>query len=814
MIPTILILPYIFFIIFISYLFEKLKRRFGINLSQQLYIDSLTYMKTRVSQEDYFWFFSFIVTLSNIPLFRHLLLPNISFYLKFHKNLVPNNYIVENNALNTYFQKLYNKYITFKKNTSSEEDISFPFDKIDTVSILHTVCLWFVYLGITNKDIDIIEEICDVKYKFYVELLRIEILYASLLNGKNLEKLDTSVLNVHYSIIHSGDIMENPFSTRMKKEMTQEEYYQKRNEIGDELGKFFFGFDYLCNRAYFQSKKLIKQLPLEIKSQLKLSYCINSYNWPKDTIPKPRYNILVIGESGAGKSTFINSIFNYCTYDDPENVYDKNCIPIINSKLEDFETEEEFLMINILSIIMSSSFKDSNRISGEKLLAMLLDNSEPDTSEISNKYLYNKLYTELRFKSIFFNKDLPEKQDQSSSVTQACTTFPIYFNDKIIQFIDTPGLNDTESGIKDLKNIEIIKRYLENISEIHFILFIVNSNLTRLRNFIKDYLNLFDKKKIESNFGFMFTHINQESIHTVSALTEGIELKIFNRKLNSPIFTCDNSIINSMKYRYTTQYRPFKNKNSSMDKIQFLSLWKHNVNEITKCLNVVVKSKPITSLSFNPIGNGIYLFDSPFIAKPRNALFPYQPFTLNDYNETPIETIWNSLLDDKPIRLQSQISFIMSFLTPQTNTIEKLNTCFVLKHVKYLYLHINSNTKEIKYTIEYLRSKLWEINQLKTINIPESVQGDSLNSSDYKIILSLQKLYNDRKEYSFESFRLKTIVLELFEKEKTFKTELDKLIIQKNQLGFFGQTISDVSNIDLQRFGIWVSHPLYVKRIL
>lgn len=123
--------------------------------------------------------------------------------------------------------------------------------------------------------------------------------------------------------------------------------------------------------------------------------------------PLEEYNILLLGESGAGKSTTINAIANYIKY-----------------KTFEEATNSEFLQL------IPSNFSLPDPVHQGK------------TIEIKT------------------GSNINERTEEGGSRTKDPMGYPFRFGDKLIRIIDTPGIGDTEGAETDKKNFEKILDYL------------------------------------------------------------------------------------------------------------------------------------------------------------------------------------------------------------------------------------------------------------------------------------------------------------------------------------------------------------------
>ncbi|KAG0045618.1 hypothetical protein BGZ83_009203 [Gryganskiella cystojenkinii] len=161
-------------------------------------------------------------------------------------------------------------------------------------------------------------------------------------------------------------------------------------------------------------------------------------------------NILLLGETGVGKSTFINAFANYLRYDTLE----------VAERME-------------MTTLIQSSFEIEGQI---------VTVGKPDQNE--------KL-----------------KDGQSS--TQYCRSYVFPLNDDIkIRLIDTPGIGDTRGVKQDRVNFEEIMDYISAFDRINGVCILLLSDTSRLTTsfrFCIDELLLHLHKSAADNIVFTFT---------------------------------------------------------------------------------------------------------------------------------------------------------------------------------------------------------------------------------------------------------------------------------------------------------------------
>ncbi|KAF9922428.1 hypothetical protein FBU30_007434 [Linnemannia zychae] len=162
-------------------------------------------------------------------------------------------------------------------------------------------------------------------------------------------------------------------------------------------------------------------------------------------------NILLLGETGVGKSTFINAFANYLRYDT-------------------LDIAEQMEMMTLIP----SSFE----IGGTRIFA-----GEPDKNE---------------------------KLGSGQSSTQYCRSYVFPLDDDIkIRLIDTPGIGDTRGVKQDRTNFEDILNYISGFDKINGICVLLKPNTARLTTsfrFCIDELLLHLHKSASDNILFTFTN--------------------------------------------------------------------------------------------------------------------------------------------------------------------------------------------------------------------------------------------------------------------------------------------------------------------
>jgi predicted GTPase len=157
-----------------------------------------------------------------------------------------------------------------------------------------------------------------------------------------------------------------------------------------------------------------------------------------NNLSSSRYlNVLILGETGVGKSTFINALVNYF----------------------EFDTLDDALCQEHLNWVVPFSFS-----------TQMMDGSNPDRG--------------IEERSIRITNRADEDGNEIDSATKQTTVYSITISSAAsiytIRFIDTPGIGDTRGVECDQKNMSDILSVLSSYDDIHGILILVKPNHARL----------------------------------------------------------------------------------------------------------------------------------------------------------------------------------------------------------------------------------------------------------------------------------------------------------------------------------------------
>jgi GTPase SAR1 family protein len=174
-------------------------------------------------------------------------------------------------------------------------------------------------------------------------------------------------------------------------------------------------------------------------------------------------NILVLGETGVGKSTWINAIANYMYYE----------------KLQDAMKSEPLCLIPCEFIICDENYQQQKVTNG------LSDNE------------------------VVQNASANENTSGGASATQKARIYRFETATHLVRIIDTPGIGDTRGVNTDAENCASILEVVSTLSKLHGICFLFKANDARLTPTLKycisELLLRLHKNAVE-NIVFCFTN--------------------------------------------------------------------------------------------------------------------------------------------------------------------------------------------------------------------------------------------------------------------------------------------------------------------
>ncbi|KAL7819970.1 hypothetical protein V8C26DRAFT_440683 [Trichoderma gracile] len=276
-----------------------------------------------------------------------------------------------------------------------------------------------------------------------------------------------------------------------------------------------------------------------------------------DKLDQANYiNILILGETGVGKSTFINAFVNYLSY----------------------STLDEAKDADSLASVIPCSFS---------LQTMNRDNPELGIQEFHVKV---------------GGRDDEVDGSTGNSATQRSAVYPVTIGAKTYRLIDTPGIGDTRGLSYDKENMADILKTISSYDNLHGILVLVKSNNARLtvtfRFCVKELLTHIHRSATQNMaFGFTNTRISNyapgDTFKPLKALLDG------QSDIPITLSTATTYCFDSESFRFLAAYK----QGITMDnEEEFHRSWDHSSKEAHRLLNYFASTQPhpVTStLSLN-----------------------------------------------------------------------------------------------------------------------------------------------------------------------------------------------------------------------
>ncbi|CAF3952338.1 unnamed protein product, partial [Rotaria sp. Silwood1] len=265
-------------------------------------------------------------------------------------------------------------------------------------------------------------------------------------------------------------------------------------------------------------------------------------------------NILLLGETGVGKSTFINAFVNYLKF----------------GSLEKARTGKPIILIPVSFIVTVG------------------DNFEEHIVKFGN----------------IDNSNNEDFDHPGQSVTQRCKSYLFHLdetNTNTLRIIDTPGFGDTRGLEQDNFNMQHILEYINNLTHLNAICFLLKPNTSRLNIFfrtcITQLFSLLDRNAF-NNIIFCFTN-SRSTFYTPGDTAPALKQMLISLSIGDVPFKKDNTFcFDSESFRYLVALQngiPFNDD----EKHEYEISWSMSVNESNRLIGYICRYVTIYRIDNN-----------------------------------------------------------------------------------------------------------------------------------------------------------------------------------------------------------------------
>ena len=283
--------------------------------------------------------------------------------------------------------------------------------------------------------------------------------------------------------------------------------------------------------------------PPPVSSQYSVQQLVEPESWPppNDEI----INILLLGETGVGKSTFINAFANYLTFD----------------SLGQAEPNKPIIIIPVSFLITVGNHFEERTV---------------------------------KFGDV--NNSLDEDFNYpGQSVTQCCKSYLFRVNSlngRKLRIIDTPGFGDTRGLDQDDRNMQRILEYINNLTHLNAICCLLKPNTSRLSVFFRScFTQLFSLIGPTARENIMFFFTNARS----TFYTPGDTAPLLKTMLNSlsitdiPFEKKNTFCFDSESFRFLVALQNGISF-SDEDKREYVQSWSISVKESNRLIEYIGKN--------------------------------------------------------------------------------------------------------------------------------------------------------------------------------------------------------------------------------
>ncbi len=256
-------------------------------------------------------------------------------------------------------------------------------------------------------------------------------------------------------------------------------------------------------------------------------------------------NILLLGQTGVGKTTFINAFANYLTYNSLGSALKGEIITLIPASFH----------------VMNPKTFQSTKITV----------GSPDSNE--------------------------HYDDHGQSNTQGCQSYKFTFSNRSLRLIDAPGIGDTRGLDQDAKNFEHILAYISQYEYLNGICILLKPNEERLnilfRFCIKELLTHLHVSARE-NIIFIFTN-SRSTFYAPGATAPQLRILLDDLRKTTRVdvpFSEENTFcLDNEVFRFLAAYKHGMTFPSEQMR-NYAESWNVSANEYIRLFSHIVQCKP------------------------------------------------------------------------------------------------------------------------------------------------------------------------------------------------------------------------------
>ncbi|KAF2239709.1 hypothetical protein EV356DRAFT_513990 [Viridothelium virens] len=285
--------------------------------------------------------------------------------------------------------------------------------------------------------------------------------------------------------------------------------------------------------------------------------------------PFEELNILILGATGVGKSTWINAFVNYLT----------------------FRTLPDALRAEKLCWIIPFAFSTYH---------------ERDDGEFENMKFSFGFNGASNNEAVAQNVGIVEHDGtDGQSATQCTTVHRVQIGKRLVRLIDTPGIGDTRGPSQDGKNMADILKVLSTYEKLHGILVLLKPNEQKLTNLFRFCIQELLKhlhRDAAQNIAFGFTNTRGTSYKPGDSFDPRRQLLKPYKDVDIGLRTRNVFCFDSESFRYLAAQKQLDKSLGHFEETK--SSWKHSVKEAKRLLDY------FQSLSPHDVNSTVNLYET------------------------------------------------------------------------------------------------------------------------------------------------------------------------------------------------------------